>query len=79
MIAPCMHEIAVKLESLYSIVYCRFAMEEAVFALARLFQRYTFSLSAEHHKNPVITRANITLPPRDGIWVKVHPRTTAHG
>lgn len=57
----------------------RFAMEEAVFALARLFQRYTFSLSAEHHKNPVITRANITLPPRDGIWVKVHPRTTAHG
>ena len=57
-------------------IRCRFAMEEAVFALVRLFQRYTFRLSAEHHKGgPVLTMDSITLAPEAGIWVHVQPRT----
>ena len=51
-------------------------MEEAVFALVRLFQKCTFRLSSEHHKGgPVLTKDSITLPPEAGIWVHVQPRT----
>ena len=51
-------------------------MEEAVFALVRLCQRYTFRPTVEHHKGgPVLTKDSTTLPPEAGIWVHVQPRT----
>ncbi|GBF96779.1 cytochrome P450 [Raphidocelis subcapitata] len=45
----------------------RFAMQEAVLALVRLFQAYTFELSPG--QVPLKLRQGLTLSPAEGVWV----------
>ena len=54
---------------------CRFALEEAVLALARLTQRFSFSLDPEHHSGPLDLISGITISPKGGIWLRVQPRS----
>ena len=55
----------------------RLAMEEAVMALVRLFQRFTFELDAERHPAPhtLKLQSAVTLSPIGGIWLKPKPRS----
>lgn len=50
-------------------------MQEATFALVRIFQRYTFSLDPTHHPGPTLdVRTAITLSPANGVWLRVAKR-----
>lgn len=57
------------------VLICRFAMEEAVFALVRIFQRFTLQLSPAHHMQPLEANSSITLAPVGGVWVTAHARS----
>ncbi|EFN55197.1 hypothetical protein CHLNCDRAFT_134405 [Chlorella variabilis] len=52
----------------------RFALEEGVLCLARIFQRFELRLDAERHTGPLDLRSSVTLAPPKGIWLKVHGR-----
>lgn len=51
----------------------RFALQEAVLALARLCQRFEFSLDRERHPEGKELRlvSAATLQPKGGIWLRV--------
>lgn len=51
----------------------RFAQQEALIALVRLFQRFTFAL--EPGMVPLRTAHFITLSPQDGVRCRVVPRS----
>jgi len=53
----------------------RFAMEEGVIMLVRLYQRYLFRLSETHHPGGVMNlRSSLTIAPKGGLWVKAVAR-----
>ena len=52
-------------------------MEEAVFALVRMFQAYTFQLAPSHHTSPARARTGPTLGAEGGIWLTVKPRSAS--
>ena len=47
------------------------AVEEAIIALVRLYQRYTFDLSQELLTGPLEVKQGITMSPKHGVPVKV--------
>lgn len=48
-----------------TLLFCRFATMEAVLALVRLYQRYTFSLNDQRHGGrPLEHESLITLMPK---------------
>ncbi|KAL4858882.1 Cytochrome P450 3A12 [Chlorella vulgaris] len=52
----------------------RFAMEEGVLCLARIFQRFEIRLDTERHQRPLDLRSSVTLNPEGGIWIRVTER-----
>lgn len=57
------------------LVYMCNAVEEAIIALVRLYQRYTFELSEELLAGPLEVKQGITMSPKHGVPVKVIRRT----
>lgn len=51
----------------------KYAWQELLIVLMRLFQRYTFTL-AEEQARPVAVKMSFSLTPRHGVKVKVHKR-----
>ena len=51
------------------------AVEEAIIALVRLHQRYTFQLTDKLLKEPIELKQNLTVSPKEGVLVSVIPRT----
>lgn len=51
----------------------RFALQEAKIALVRLYQDQTYQL--QPGQVPLALQQNITLSPRNGVWVTVVPRS----
>ena len=51
------------------------AVEEAVIALVRLYQTYTFNLSDKQLTGPLEVKQTVTVTPKDGVKVTVIPRT----
>ena len=54
----------------------KFAIQEAVLTLARLYRDFTFRLAAA---GPLLLRMGITLAPKNGLPVSVVRRTHASG
>ena len=50
------------------------AVEEAVIALVRLYQNYTFKLSDKQLNGPLEVKQTVTITPKDGVQVTVVPR-----
>jgi hypothetical protein len=51
---------------------CLCALQEAKIALVRLYQDQTYRL--QPGQVPLALQQNITLSPRNGVWVTVVPR-----
>ena len=51
------------------------AAEEAVIALVRLYQTYTFELASELLIEPLAMKQNITISPKQGVPVTIVKRT----
>lgn len=54
----------------------RFALEEAKITLIHLYQQFVFKL--EPGQVPLQLRHTITLSPKDGVRVTIHPRKSPH-
>lgn len=53
----------------------RFATMEGILALVRLYQKFTFTLNEKKHGGrPLEYESLITLMPKGGVWLDVHPR-----
>ncbi len=52
----------------------KFAVQEAVLVLARLYRDFSFSLVSER---PLALRLGMTIAPRDGLPVYVHSRKSS--
>ena len=56
-------------------LWCRFAIEEGVFALVAIHKRFSYHLDAAHHgSNPVMEYSSgVVFTPKHGVWLKVTP------
>ena len=53
------------------------AAEAVQITLIKLYQRYTFRVCPHRHPGALELQMGVTLAPKNGLWVTVHPRAKA--